>query len=308
MCCRKSSEPSFTRGSPAPKRPSKPRLSCSLLDLLLLLLPVHAEGRVGEEVVEGLARELVLGEAVAEADVVAAAVVVHLLHQHVGGRGGEGALVVVLPVDVEPRRAVVLAQVVLRLGQHAAGAAGRVEELAHGAGRGEQLVVVDEQDAHHQPDDLARREVVAGGLVGQLVEAADEVLEDEPHLLVRHRRRRVQVHVAELRDDEVEDVRLAHLLDLVLELEELEDVADVRREALDVADEVLLDVVGVALELLEVERRVVVEALAGGLVQLRVERVALELAALDASRAPPGPWPWSARARSRSGAARSWAA
>ena len=73
-----------------------------LLDLLLLLLPVHAEGRIGEEVVEGLARELVLGEAVAEADVVAAAVVVHLLHQHVGGGGGEGALVVVLPVDVEP--------------------------------------------------------------------------------------------------------------------------------------------------------------------------------------------------------------
>ena len=147
----------------------------------------------------------------------------------------------------------VLAQVVLRFGQHAAGAAGRVEQLAHRAGRGEQLVVVDEQDVHHQPDDLARREVVARGLVGQLVEAADEVLEDEPHLLVRHRVR-VQVHVAELGDDEVEDVRLAHPLDLVLELEELEDVAHVLREALDVADEVLLDVVGVALQLLEVER------------------------------------------------------
>ena len=278
------------------------------LDLLLLLLPVHAEGRIGEEVVEGLARELVVGEAVAEAHVVAAAVVVHLLHQHVGRSGGEGALVVVLPVDVEPGRRVVLAQVVLRLGQHAAGAAGRVEELAHGAGRGEQLVVVDEQDVHHQPDDLARREVVAGGLVGQLVEAADEVLEDQPHLLVRHRIR-VQVHVAELGDDEVEDVRLAHLLDLVLELEELEDGADVRREALDVADEVLLDVVGVALELLEVERRVIVEALAGGLVQDRCRaRRPSSLPPLTPARAPPGPWPWSARARSRSGAARSWAA
>ena len=77
----------------------------------------------------------------------------------------------------------------------------------------------------------------------------------------------VQVHVAELGDDEVEDVRLAHPLDLVLELEEIEDVAHVLREALDVADEVLLDVVGVALQLLEVERRVVVEALAGGFVE-----------------------------------------
>ena len=36
------------------------------LDLLLLLLPVHAEGRIGEEVVEVLAGELVVGEAVAE--------------------------------------------------------------------------------------------------------------------------------------------------------------------------------------------------------------------------------------------------
>ena len=33
-----------------------------LLDLLLLLLPVHAEGRVREEVVEGFAPELVFGE------------------------------------------------------------------------------------------------------------------------------------------------------------------------------------------------------------------------------------------------------
>jgi hypothetical protein len=40
---------------------------------------------------------LVLGEAVAIAHVVAGAVVVHLLHQHVGRRRGEGAFVVVLP-------------------------------------------------------------------------------------------------------------------------------------------------------------------------------------------------------------------
>ena len=145
--------------------------------------------------------------------------------------------VVVLPVDVELRRAMVLTQVVLRLRQHAAGAAGGVEQLADRAGGGEQLVVLDEQDAHHQTDDLARREVVARGLVGQFVEAADEVLEDEPHLLVRHRVR-VQVDIAELRDDEVEDVRLPHPLDLVLELEEVEDVAHIPREAVDVADEV----------------------------------------------------------------------
>ena len=57
-----------------------------------------------------------------------------------------------------------------------------------------------EQEVHHQPDHLARREVITGRLVRELVEAADEVLEDEPHLLVGDIRR-VQVDVGELRDD-----------------------------------------------------------------------------------------------------------
>ena len=84
----------------------------------------------------------------------------------------------------------------------------------------------------------------------------------------------MQIHVGELRDDEVEDVRLVHLLDFGFELEEVEDALDVSREALDVADQMLVDVVRVALELREVERRMVVEALASHLVELGVERVA----------------------------------
>ena len=72
--------------------------------------------------------------------------------------------------------------------------------------------------------------MVARGLVGELVEAADQVLEDEPHLCVRHRVR-VEIDVAELRDHHVEDVRFAHLLDLGLELEVLdEDAAHVGRK------------------------------------------------------------------------------
>ena len=119
------------------------------LDIILLPLPVHAEGRIGEEIVEGLTLELIVRKAVAEADTIAAAVVVNLLHQHVGGCGGKGAVVVVLPIDVEPCSGVEISQVVLRLGQHAAGATSGVEELTHGAGRGEQFVVVNEENAHH---------------------------------------------------------------------------------------------------------------------------------------------------------------
>jgi hypothetical protein len=131
---------------------------------------------------------------------------------------------------------VVLAGIVLRLGQHAAGPAGRVEELADGPGRGQKAVVVDEQDVHHQPDDFARGEVVAGGLVGQLIEAADEVLEDQPHFLVGNGVR-VEVHIAELGDNEIEDIGLAHLLDRASKNE-----VDIGK-SLD-AHEVLVDVVG----------------------------------------------------------------
>ncbi len=170
------------------------------LDFTLLLLPIHAEGRVGQEVIEGLARELVLGEAVAVLDVICAAVVIHLFDEHVGGGCGKGTLIVILAVNVEARGGVVLAEVILGLGEHAAGAAGRIEQLANRAGCGQQLVIVDEENADHQPHDLARREVIAGGFVGQFVEPPDEVLEDQPHLLVGHAVR-VKVDFAELRDD-----------------------------------------------------------------------------------------------------------
>ena len=94
--------------------------------------------------------------------------------------------------------------------------------------------------------------MVARGLVRQFVEAADEIFEEESHLLVREPVG-VQVHVAELRDDEVQDIALLHLLDLALELEELEDVAHVGRKALDIADEVRGNVVRIPLELVEIK-------------------------------------------------------
>ena len=50
-------------------------------------------------------------------------------------------------------------------------------------------LVLDEQQVHHQPDDLAGREVLAGGLVGELGEPADQLLVEVAHLQVRDRRR-----------------------------------------------------------------------------------------------------------------------
>ena len=174
----------------------------------------------------------------------------------------------------------VVAQVALGFRQHAAGAAGRVQQGAHHAGLGEQFIVVDEQQAHHQADDFAGGEMVAGGFVRELVEAADQVLEDQAHLLVRHPVR-VQIHIAELGDDQIEDVGLPQLLNFGSEVEMLhEDALHIGRESLNVAGQMRGDVVRVPLQLLEIQRGAVVKALAGGVVQHHFQGVALQLAAL----------------------------
>ena len=60
--------------------------------------------------------------------------------------------------------------------------------------------------------------MIAGSLIGQFVESADEIFEDQPHLLVGHLVG-MQIYIAELGDHEIKDICLTHLLDLVLELE-----------------------------------------------------------------------------------------
>ncbi len=266
---------------PGPEPPLEAPSLVLVFDFGLLALPVDPERRVREEVVELFACELIVDEAVSEPHVVARAVVVDLFHEHVGGGGGVGALVVVLAVDVELRGRVVLTEVVLGLGEHASRAASGVEQRAHGARRGEEVVVFHEEDVHHEPDDLAGGEVVASGFVGELVETADEVFEDEAHLGVGNGAG-VEVDVAELGDDHVEDARLVHLRDLGFELEVVEDLLDVGGEAPDVGGQVLGDGVRVGLEPLEVEFGAVVEALPRDSVQLRFEGLAAHALGFEA--------------------------
>ena len=127
-----------------------------------------------------------------------------------------------------------------------------------------------EQQVDHQPDDLARREVVAGGLVRGFIEPPDQVLEDQAHLVVRHRVG-VQVDLGELADHQEQPVGFVQLGDLLLELEILEDLAGLGGERLDVVGQVLGDLVRVALQLLEIELAGVVERVAGDPVQDRLE-------------------------------------
>jgi hypothetical protein len=139
-------------------------------------------------------------------------------------------------------------------------------------------VVVREQDVHHQADDLAWGEVLAGRLIRQFGELADELLVDVAHLEVRDPVG-VQVDVAELGYDLVEQVRALQPADLSLELELRDHVPGSRVEPEDVAAEVLADVRRVVEQLGERERRGVVETVPGDLVEHAVDvlQAALEV-------------------------------
>src|SRR5947209_13875881 len=107
---------------------------------------------------------------------------------------------------------------VLSNGQHAAGTARWIAERLDDARLGEDVVgVVDKEEVHHQPDDLARREVLAGGLVRKLREPSDELLVEVAHLDVGDDLR-MQVDLGELADDLVKDVGPAEPVDLDAEV------------------------------------------------------------------------------------------
>jgi len=150
-----------------PRQPSaesagKAELAALVLDDLLDLLPFDPERRIREQVVVPLALEGVLAEAVAEHEVRGALA----FHHHVGPAEGVRLGVELLAVSDQLGSRVQLAQVGLADRDHASGAAGRVEHGSDGAGRSQDVVVLDEEEIDHQADDFAWREVLAGGLVG----------------------------------------------------------------------------------------------------------------------------------------------
>ena len=123
-----------------------------------------------------------------------------------------------------------------------------IVEGADHAGLGEGFVVLDEEEIDHEPDDLARGEVFAGGLVGELGELADEFLEHGAHLGIADGVG-VEVDGGKLFGDEVEEAGLGQAVDLGVEIEALKDVTHGGREGVHVGAQVFADVVLVAHEL-----------------------------------------------------------
>ena len=164
--------------------------------------------------------------------------------------------------------------------QHAAGAAGTV---VHQIGSGVDPVGDGQEDElRHQAHGIARGPVLAGLLIVLLVEAADQLLEDRAHRVVIQAgvldravavadRVGAEVHVLrqELLDQRAERVGLRELRDQVAKLEVLQNVLDVRREAVEIGLEVGLELLlaGAGPEVAQRELRGVVERLTGGLSQ-----------------------------------------
>ncbi len=87
-------------------------------------------------------------------------------------------------------------------------------------------VLFREQQVHQEADGIAWRVVVARGLVGGLVEFADDELEGVAHVGVGHDVR-MEVDRSEGLDDLAQELGLLEGQDLLFEVEVLEDV-DVR--------------------------------------------------------------------------------
>ena len=203
-------------------------------------------------------RQAVVGKRVAEDDVGD----VLPLDEHVGLADGVGLGVQLLPIHDEPGVGVQAGKVLAGHAQHAARAGRGIVEGSHDAGLGQGVVVLDEEEIDHEPDDVARGEVFPGGFVGKFGELADQFLEHRAHLGIADGGG-VEVDVGELFRDEIEQAGLGQPVDLGVKLEALENVAHGGRERLHVGAQVFADVVLVAHELLQVERRGVVEKLAG---------------------------------------------
>ena len=206
------------------------------------------------------------------------------LQNQVGLADGVGLRVHLLAVEVDRYLLAALGgqlrQRLFRDGQHAAGAAGAVIDQV-GAGR-DLIGHRQEDQARHELHHVPRREVLPGLLVVLLVEAPDQLLEDRAHAVVvqaRQTHRAVPVQhgpgaevdraVQELLHQEAQRVGFHQRGNLVMELELVEDLQDVGREAIEVGLEVgpqplLLAAGG---QIAEAEGRRVVERLAGGLAQ-----------------------------------------
>ena len=162
--CRNSSEPSRHARQAGAEAAVVAGCSCSSVTVFCDLLPLHAEGRVATACSRSAWRQLA-----SSVSVLPSMMLLHVvaLDQHVGLADGVGLGVQLLPVERRARRS----------GSTRARYSSATDSMppVPAAGRrwcaprlaGRALRCLGEQQVDHQADHVARREVLAGGLVGE---------------------------------------------------------------------------------------------------------------------------------------------
>ena len=163
-------------------------------DVVFFRLPFDAKWRIGQHVVKAFIRVTITvdksflalagTQGIAENDVRDLFVLDHQVRAANGVRLRVVFLAKKLKVCAGIEAGLFVTNQLVRFGQHATGAAGGIVDiddlaiLVH-------KIVMGEQNADHQPDDFAWREVITGLFVGLFVETTNQVFEQIAHLDVR---------------------------------------------------------------------------------------------------------------------------
>ena len=201
---------------------------------LFFAFPGYAEGRIGDHVVELLAREPVFAQGGAEPDVVG----VFARDEQVGFADGVGLRIEFLPVYPDfYLRIDILEHPVFADGEHTAGATAGIEHRADLALALQVFPVARKHQRDEQPHDVAGGVMLPAGLVTHFGELPQKLLEDLPHRMVIHHIG-MQVHRTELLDQQKQAVVLMQLLHQLIQLEILDDIVNVLRKPVNVIPEI----------------------------------------------------------------------
>ncbi|MNN05474.1 hypothetical protein D3C81_1182350 [compost metagenome] len=201
-------------------------------DLLLYLLPFHAERRIAEHKVEAFVGQLVVGQGVAELN----AGHVLALDQHVSLADSVGLGIELLAVK---RHADLLADgldILIPLRQKAAGSGGWVIDGDDAVGR-ELVVLIGDHQRGGEVHDIARGEVLPGGFVGAFRKFTDHLFEDDAHAEVADELG-AQISSGEALHHLIQQIGGFQLLYEVFKVEVFEDLAGILAERLYVAHQI----------------------------------------------------------------------
>ena len=201
-------------------------------DLLLHLLPFHAERRVAQHKVEALIGQLVVGQGVAELD----ARNVLALDQHVRLADGVGLGVELLAVQRHADLFTYGLDVLITLRQKATRTRGWVIDGDDAVGR-EFVVLIGDHQGCGEMHDVARGEVLPGGFVGAFCELADQLFKDDAHAEIADELG-AQIGGGEALHHLIQQVGGFQLLNEIFKVKVLEDLAGILAERLHVAHQV----------------------------------------------------------------------